>query len=95
MPPIGLLLGNVDFSNLAIVLKEQTAEATAVSINYGVFVNNLLDFVIVAFAVFLLIRQVNRFRRLPDATTRDCPYCCSSIPLKARRCPHCTAELKD
>lgn len=95
MPPIGLLLGNVDFSNLAIVLREKTAATAAVSINYGIFVNNLLDFVIVAFAVFLLIRQVNRFRRPPDVTTKDCPYCCSKIALKATRCPQCTAELKD
>ena len=95
MPPIGLLLGNVNFSDLAVVLREKTAEAAAVSINYGIFINNLLDFVIVAFAVFLLIRQVNRFRRPPAATTRDCPYCCSKIPIKATRCPQCTAELKD
>jgi len=108
MPPIGLLLGNVDFSNFFAVLREGTVagpytaladaqKAGAVTINYGLFVNTIISFVIVAFAVFLLIRQINRFKReeapLEEPTTKDCPYCFSSIPIKATRCPHCTSEL--
>jgi large conductance mechanosensitive channel len=109
MPPIGLLLGNVDFANLFVVLKEGMAAgpyasladahtAGAVTINYGVFVNTLISFVIVAFAVFILIRSINRLRRQEEAppaepTTKECPHCLSSIPLKATRCPHCTSEL--
>jgi large conductance mechanosensitive channel len=109
MPPIGLLLGNVDFSNLFTVLREGTAagpyasladaqKAGAVTINYGVFVNTIISFVIVAFAVFLLIRQINKLKReaeapLPEPTSKDCPYCLSSIPIKATRCPHCTSDL--
>ena len=109
MPPIGLLLGNVDFSNLFTVLREGTAagpyasladaqKAGAVTINYGVFVNTIISFVIVAFAVFLLIRQINKLKREaeappPEPTSKDCPYCLSSIPIKATRCPHCTSDL--
>lgn len=108
MPPIGLLLGNVDFANLFAVLREgmvagpytalaDAQKAGAVTINYGVFVNTIISFVIVAFAVFLLIRQINRLKReeapLEEPTTKDCPYCFSSIPIKATRCPHCTSEL--
>jgi len=90
MPPIGLLLGKVDFSNLAIQLNEKTA------IRYGVFINNILDFVIVAFAIFLVIRQINRLKKAPppaDPTEKECPKCCTTIPIKASRCPHCTSEL--
>jgi large conductance mechanosensitive channel len=90
MPPIGLLLGKVDFSSLAIHLNEKTA------IKYGLFINTLLDFVIVAFAIFLVIKQVNRLKKAPppaEPTTKDCPKCCSSIPVKASRCPHCTSDL--
>lgn len=106
MPPIGLLLGEVDFSNLFINLSGQPyaalAEAQAAgaaTINYGVFLNTVLDFIIVAFVIFLLVRQVNRLKREPEAppaepTTKECPYCLSTIPLKATRCPHCTSELK-
>jgi large conductance mechanosensitive channel len=109
MPPIGLLLGDVDFSNLFAVLREGTAagpyasladaqKAGAVTINYGVFVNTIISFVIVAFAVFLLIRQINKLKREaeappPEPTSKDCPYCLSSIPVKATRCPHCTSDL--
>ena len=109
MPPLGLLLGGVDFSNLFIVLKQGTtpgpyaalAEAQAagaVSINYGVFLNTVISFIIVAFAIFLLIRGINRLRReeevpVAEPTTKDCPYCLSSIPIKATRCPNCTSEL--
>lgn len=105
MPPIGLLLGNVDFSNLFINLSggryESLAgaqEAGAATINYGLFISTVIDFVIVAFAVFLLVRQINRLqRREEDApsepATKECPYCLSTIPIKATRCPHCTSDL--
>ena len=97
MPPIGMLLGNVDFSNLTITLKEKTADAAAVTVKYGVFINTLLDFVIVAFVIFLLIRQMNRLKKAApplSPVAKECPKCCSSIPIKATRCPHCTSELQ-
>src|SRR5262249_42852544 len=106
MPPIGLLVGKVDFSSLFIDLSGQhhatMAEAKAAgaaTFNYGVFINNIIDFILVAFAVFLLVRQVNRFNREPEAapaapTTKDCPFCLSSIALKATRCPNCTSQLE-
>lgn len=110
MPPIGLLLGNVDFSNIFVVLKEGKVagpyasvavakSAGAVTLNFGVFINTIISFLIVAFAVFLLVRAVNRLRRReetppPVPTTKECVYCFSSIPIKATRCPHCTSELK-
>lgn len=105
MPPIGLLVGRVDFSSLFINLSEKPyaslAEAKAAgapTINYGVFLNTVLDFVIVTFAVFLVIRQINRLRRQPEPapaapTTRECPYCFSLISLRATRCPYCTSEV--
>jgi large conductance mechanosensitive channel len=110
MPPIGQALGGVDISNLFVTLREgakaagpyptlaAAKDAGAVTINYGVFMNTVLTFVIVAFAVFLLVKGVNRLRREQPAapaaaTTRDCPYCATAIPLKATRCPHCTSEL--
>jgi large conductance mechanosensitive channel len=109
MPPIGLLLGNVDFSNLFILLNAGSpgppyaslAEAQAsgaVTINYGVFINALISFLIVAWVLFLIIRSMNRLRRAEEAapaepTTKECPYCLSAIPIKAVRCAHCTAEL--
>jgi large conductance mechanosensitive channel len=110
MPPIGLLLGNVDFTNLFIVLKEGAAPgpyaslaaaktAGAVSLNVGVFINTVIHFVIVAFAVFLLIRSINKLRKAPAPapavpTTKTCPHCLSTIPIKATRCAFCTSELK-
>lgn len=106
MPPLGLLLGQVDFSNLFINLSgkqlaslAEAKTAGAPTINYGVFINQVIDFVIVAFAIFLLIRQINAMRRRSEAppavpTTKSCLYCLSDIPLKATRCPHCTSELK-
>ena len=106
MPPIGLLLGKVDFSNLFIDLSGKSyatlAEAKAAgaaTIKYGLFLNTVVDFIIVAFVVFLLVRQVNRMTREPEAapappTTKECPYCLSSIAIKATRCSHCTSELK-
>jgi len=103
MPPLGLILGRVDFSNLFIALNgghyASLAEAKTVgapTLNYGLFINNILDFLIVAFAVFLLVRQVNKLNAAPPSTptTRPCPYCISSIPIQATRCPHCTSELE-
>ena len=110
MPPIGLALGNVDFANLFAVLKQGTAPgpyasladaqaAGAVSVNYGVFINTIISFVIVAFCVFLLIRSINKMKREEEAppaepTTKECPYCYSVIPIKATRCGFCTSELK-
>ena len=106
MPPIGRLVGHVDFSNLFWSLSGQSYDslaaakaAGAATINYGVFVNTVINFLIVAFAVFLLVRQVNRFMPKPAPalaapTTRDCPYCLSAVPLKATRCAHCTSELR-
>jgi len=104
MPPIGLLMGKMDFSNLFIDLSgtgfttlAEAKKAGAATINYGLFFNTLLDFVIIAFAIFLLIRQINRMKREPAPAapdTKECPFCLSSVPLKAVRCPNCTSELK-
>ena len=105
MPPIGKLLGGFDFSNLFINLSDKSvttlAEAKAAgiaTINYGLFLNTLIDFVIVAAAVFILVRQINRLKKTEEPSsapaTKDCPYCLNAIPLKATRCGHCTSELK-
>jgi large conductance mechanosensitive channel len=104
MPPIGLALGKLDFSNLFIDLSgahyptiAAAKQAGAATINYGLFLNTVIDFVIVAFVVFLLVRQVNRMRPAPPPpppATRDCPYCFTAVPLPATRCGHCTSELK-
>lgn len=110
MPPIGLLLGNVDFSNLFVVLKQgaiagpyaslaDAQAAGAVSINYGAFINTIISFIIVAIAVFLLIRSINKLKRqkeepAAEPTTKICPFCRSAIPIKATRCPFCTSALK-
>jgi large conductance mechanosensitive channel len=103
MPPLGLLLGKVDFSNLFLSLTGRHFDtiaaakaAGAPTLNYGLFVNHIFNFVIVAFAIFLLVRQVNRLKRPTEAapTTRECPLCLSQIPLKASKCAHCTAEIK-
>jgi len=105
MPPIGLLLGRVDFSNLFINLTSRHFDtlaaakaAGAATLNYGVFMNTVINFLIVAFAIFLLVRQVNRLRGpapVPAAPTqKPCPYCCSQIALAATRCPQCTSQLK-
>jgi len=106
MPPIGLLLGNVNFSQLFIDLSGKgyaslaaAKDAGAATLNYGVFISAIIDFIIVALALFLVIRQMNRLRRKPAEvtampTTKVCPFCLSTIPLKAVRCPHCTSELK-
>ena len=101
MPPIGMALGNVDFSDLFVALNGVTygslAEAEAAgapTLNYGRFLNTVIEFLIVAFAVFLIVRQVNRFKRPAAVTTRECPFCASQIALKATRCPHCTSEVR-
>ena len=101
MPPIGVLVGKVDFANLFLNLSGKSYEslasakaAGAATLNYGLFLNTMMDFVIVAFAIFLLIRQVNRLKAKPELTTKECPYCLSKIALKASRCPHCTSELQ-
>lgn len=109
MPPIGMVLGHVDFSNLFAVLHEgtkaagpytslQAAQAAgATTINYGVFVNTIINFIIVAFAMFLVVRSINKTRGpVPEAVseTKECPYCLSAIPTKATRCPNCTSEVQ-
>ena len=97
MPPIGLILGNVDFAKLSLVLREKTVTEEAVTIKYGLFVNTVLDFVIVAFAIFMVIKQMNRLKRkeevLVEVTTKECPKCFSTIALQASRCPNCTSEI--
>jgi large conductance mechanosensitive channel len=110
MPPIGLALGNVDFTNLYVVLKQgmpagpyaslaDAQAAGAVSINYGTFINTIISFAIIAFSVFLIIRYINRLKRKAEEppaepTTKECPYCFSIIPVKATRCGFCTSDLK-
>lgn len=103
MPPIGLMLGRLDFSSLFVSLNGQAypslaaaKAAGAPTLNYGTFINTVLDFIIVAFVIFLIVRQVNRLKRAeaPAPTTRQCPYCLSNVPLKATRCAHCTSEIK-
>jgi large conductance mechanosensitive channel len=109
MPPIGLLFGDVDFTNYFAVLKAGSPagpyetiaaaqEAGAVTINYGVFINAIITFLIIAFAMFLVIRGINRLEKKEEAppeepTTKECPHCATTIPIKAARCPHCTSEL--
>lgn len=104
MPPIGLALGKVDFGNLYINLSggrydtlKAAKEAGAATINYGLFLGTVVDFLIVAIVIFLVIRQLNRMKRKaegPAPSTRECAFCLSSIPIKATRCPHCTSDLK-
>jgi len=108
MPPIGLLLGNVNFADLYVVLRGGSVpgpyvslaaakEAGAVTLNYGAFVNTIINFLIVAFAIFMVVKNMNRLKRPAPAaapTTKDCPFCLSAVPIKAIRCPHCTSDLK-
>ncbi|HOP06387.1 MAG TPA: large conductance mechanosensitive channel protein MscL [candidate division Zixibacteria bacterium] len=111
MPPIGLLLGNVDFSNLFLVIKEgatagpfatlaEAQAAGAVTINYGMFINTIISFLIVAFAIFILVKNINRLKRQeapapePVPTTKECPHCFSTINIKAKRCPFCTSNVE-
>lgn len=113
MPPIGLLLGNTDFSNLFIILKDGVAEAGtyatvaeaqaagAVTINYGLFINTIISFLVVAFSIFILIKHINRLKREeeetpePPPSTKECPYCRSQIPIEATRCPYCTSKIEE
>lgn len=110
MPPIGVLMGGVDFSELFVVLTQGTTpgpyetvlaakEAGAATLNYGLFVNSVITFLIVAFAVFLLVRSINRLRRkeepaAKEPTDKACPFCATTIPIAAMRCPHCTSQLE-
>jgi large conductance mechanosensitive channel len=105
MPPVGLLLGNVDFSNLFVSLSgmhyaslAEAQKAGAATLNYGLFINAVVNFVIIAFVIFMVVRSANRLQGLRAkpavATTRDCPHCLSTIPLKATRCAHCTQALQ-
>jgi large conductance mechanosensitive channel len=103
MPPLGLLLGKVDFKSLFINLSggdyatiAAAQAAKAPTLNYGIFIQTIIDFIIVAFAIFLVVKQVNRLKKEPAAAapaTKDCPFCASSIPIPAKRCPHCTSQL--
>ena len=105
MPPIGLLLGNLNFTDLFVALDGGTyasltaaQDAGAPTLNYSIFINTILDFIIIALVIFLIIRQINLLKRAPAPapavpTTKECPYCLSAIPIKATRCPHCTSQL--
>ena len=105
MPPLGLLMGRVDFKDLVLVLQQGhpaapgVPEVKEVAIKYGQFLNSIIDFVIVAFAIFIMIKQLNHLRELAvtkekaEPTTRECPFCCSTISIKATRCPECTSDL--
>ncbi len=109
MPPIGLLWGNIDFSNLFIILKQgvtpgpyltigEAQQAGAVTLNYGIFINTVVSFIIIAFCVFMLIKGMNQLKRqqpapVPVPTTKKCQYCYTDIPLEATRCPNCTSVL--
>ena len=108
MPPIGLLIGGVDFSNLFLTVKEgakaagpyatlaAAKDAGAVTMNIGLFINTLISLVIVGFAIFMVVKAISKLQKQPqpaDPTTKECPQCCTEIPLKASRCPHCTSEL--
>ncbi|NLL62292.1 MAG: large-conductance mechanosensitive channel protein MscL [Candidatus Atribacteria bacterium] len=108
MPPIGVLLGGIDFSNLFILIKKgttpgpylslaQAQEAGAVTLNYGVFINTIISFLIIALAIFTVIRFLNKPTKeeeAPPPVTKECPFCFTIIPIKAKRCPNCTSELK-
>ena len=101
MPPIGMALGRVDFSNLFVALNgvsyaslDEAKKAAAPTLNYGVFLNTCFEFLIVAFAVFLIVKQVNRLKGPVVVDTRPCPYCFSTIAMKATRCPQCTSDVK-
>jgi large conductance mechanosensitive channel len=103
MPPIGLLLGNINFADLFINLTgkaypslKAAQDAGAATINYGLFLNTVINFIIIAFVMFLLVRQINRMKQAPAPaapTTKECQYCLSTIPIKATRCPNCTSQL--
>jgi large conductance mechanosensitive channel len=106
MPPIGLLLGKVNFADLFVALDGKTYESlakaqevSAPTLNYGMFINTIIDFIIIALVIFFVVKQINKMATKPAPapaapTTKDCPYCFTAIPIKATRCPHCTSELK-
>jgi len=106
MPPIGMLLGGVNFADLFVALDGKTYESLAKAqelgaptLNYGTFINTVIDFIIIAFVIFLVVKQINRLMPKPapavvEVTTKECPYCYTTIPIKATRCPHCTTELR-
>lgn len=99
MPPIGMLLGGVDFSDLMITLKQAVGDAPAVAISYGKFVNTIIDFVIIAFAIFMVVKGMNKMKKKEEAppavpTTKECPECLSTVPIKATRCAHCGIVLQ-
>ena len=105
MPPIGLLLGNVNFADRFVALDGKTYESLAKAqelgaptLNYGMFINTIIDFIIIALVIFFVVKQINRMATKPAPapaapTTKECPYCFTAIPIKATRCPHCTSEL--
>ena len=97
MPPLGMLLGKVDFSNLVITLQQKTAVSSAVTINYGLFINTVIDFIIIAFAIFIVVKQMNHLtqskEKKAEIAIKTCPYCVSTISIKASRCPNCTSQL--
>jgi large conductance mechanosensitive channel len=104
MPPIGMLLGNVNFTDLFISLDGNQYASLAIAqaagaptINYGVFINTIIDFIIMAFVIFLIVKQMNRMKRAPapaTPSTKECPFCYTQIPIPATRCPNCTSEIK-
>lgn len=96
MPPIGFAIGGIDFKDLSFILKEAVGDAPAIAINYGLFINTIIDFVIIAFSIFIVIKQTNRFmpkKGEASPSTKECQYCYSSISLRATRCPNCTSNL--
>ena len=98
MPPIGVLLGKVDFSDLSLTIMQKTATSPAVVIGYGAFINTVIDFLIIAFSIFLVIQQINRFtksKNIEKPTFKACPYCATNIAIQATRCPACTSQLTE
>lgn len=95
MPPLGLLLGNIDFSKKVFILKPETLSLPAITMNYGLFINNCIDFIIVAFSIFIIIKQINRFKRKETASqnTKECPFCISTVPTKATKCSSCGSTI--
>ncbi len=100
MPPIGLLLGGLDFNDLAVTLKAAVGDTPAVMLRYGAWINTIIDFIIIAFAIFLVIKAMNSMKKKEEPapaaapTTKECPYCHTQIPINATRCPHCTSQLE-
>lgn len=96
MPPLGLLMGGVDFANKEFVLKAASGDVPAVALRYGVFLNSVIDFLIIAFAIFMVIKQLSKLKKeeIPlEPNEKDCPFCLSNIPIKATKCPNCTSNV--